>query len=417
MVIRLNGHITDKGELKLDLPADLPAGEVQITIETSSDVQLPPKKATQTLTAARRVAWRVPDTSPDPVHSRVIFKKVGTGGVELYKTLRPGQVFKRPLFTSADSFETYAISTDQDLRHEFSRKYLSGDQTWSFTLHFKLHFRVKDAEYLGLSLARDPLERLQEEVASVLSATARRFSWESMKREAEGFGLQLREAETTDGRGESRTNFRRLQDFASSLGLELRHIDILCSLIEPDLQTELRVNEHQRAIVRSDQELATERKQLNHELQELKDQHRIERETAIVRSSSQALQEMERLRLILDAVVQGGVQSIHQSAGELRSFDAIHRALIEIQGIQATLAGLPGGAVYALASGGYKDGSKASDSGGLLEDLDRALQTTPMTGADIVKAGLVGGWENAEIEDSARWVEEQRQARRERRQR
>jgi hypothetical protein len=51
------------------------------------------------------------------------------------------------------------------------------------------------------------------------------------------------------------------------------------------------------------------------------------------------------------------------------------------------------------------------------EDLDRALQTTPMTGAEIVKAGLVGGWEDAGIEDSVRWVEEQRQARRERRHR
>jgi hypothetical protein len=51
------------------------------------------------------------------------------------------------------------------------------------------------------------------------------------------------------------------------------------------------------------------------------------------------------------------------------------------------------------------------------KDLDRVLQTTPMTGAEIVKAGLVGGWENAGIDDSVRWVEERRQARRERRQR
>jgi hypothetical protein len=50
-------------------------------------------------------------------------------------------------------------------------------------------------------------------------------------------------------------------------------------------------------------------------------------------------------------------------------------------------------------------------------DLDRALQTTPMTGAEIVKAGLVGGWESGGINDSARWLEEQRQARRERRRR
>jgi hypothetical protein len=47
----------------------------------------------------------------------------------------------------------------------------------------------------------------------------------------------------------------------------------------------------------------------------------------------------------------------------------------------------------------------------LSEDLDHALQTTPMTGAEIVKAGLVGGWESAGIDDSARWVEEQRKKR------
>ena len=51
------------------------------------------------------------------------------------------------------------------------------------------------------------------------------------------------------------------------------------------------------------------------------------------------------------------------------------------------------------------------------KDLDRVLQTTPMTGAEIVKSGLIGGWEAAGIDDSARWVEEQRQARRERRHR
>ena len=103
-------------------------------------------------------------------------------------------------------------------------------------------------------------------------------------------------------------------------------------------------------IARSDQGFATEQEQLSHELQSQKDQNRIERETAIAQSS-QALQGMERLRLILDAVAEGGVQAIHQSAGELRSFDAIHRALIEIQGIQASLAGVAGGTAPALTPG------------------------------------------------------------------
>jgi hypothetical protein len=306
----------------------------------------------RSLTEERKVAWRIQGTGPDPAHWLVIFKKVGQGKI-LHQTLRPGQVFKRPFLISADSFEAYAVSADQNLRHDFSRRYLSSAQAWSFTLDFKLHFRVEDAERLGLSLSdRDPLERLQEEVANVLSATARRFSWEAMKREGEDFGLRLREAETTDGQGECKTSFRRLQGFAASLGLELRHLDVLRSLTEQDVAAEIkdRDNQRQEEIAQSNQRLATREEQLNHELQSLKNQNRIERDTAIARSS-QALQGMQRLRSVLDAVAKGGVQAIHQSAGELRSFDAIGRALIEIQGIQASLAGLAGGAAPSLAPG------------------------------------------------------------------
>jgi hypothetical protein len=316
----------------------------------------------QTLTEDRKVAWRLQGIGPDPARSLVIFKKVGQGKI-LHQTLLPGQVFRRPFFTSVDAFEAYAISADDNLRHDFSRKYLSGAQTWTFTLHFQ----VQSAERLGLSLSSgDPLERLQEEVANLLSATARRFSWESMKREGEDFGLRLREAETTDGQGESRTNFRRLQDFAGALGFGLRHLDVLRSLTEPDLEDEkrVRVNERRRVIARSDQGLATEQEQLNHDLQSLKEQNRIERETAAARSS-QALQGMVRLRLILDAVAKGGAQAILQSAGELRSFSGIHQALIEIQGIQASLAGVAGGAIPAPAPSAL-GGVEGFTSGGAL---------------------------------------------------
>lgn len=58
-----------------------------------------------------------------------------------------------------------------------------------------------------------------------------------------------------------------------------------------------------------------------------------------------------------------------------------------------------------------------TEAGWTPEAIDQALQTTPMTGAEIVKSGFVGGWESAGIDDSARWMEEQRQARRERRHR
>ena len=37
----------------------------------------------------------------------------------------------------------------------------------------------------------------------------------------------------------------------------------------------------------------------------------------------------------------------------------------------------------------------------------------PMSGSEMVKAGLTGGWENQGITDSVEWVEEQRRKRRE----
>lgn len=38
--------------------------------------------------------------------------------------------------------------------------------------------------------------------------------------------------------------------------------------------------------------------------------------------------------------------------------------------------------------------------------LDEALRIIPMTGSQIVEAGLLGGWEDEGITDSTEWVEE-----------
>lgn len=55
-----------------------------------------------------------------------------------------------------------------------------------------------------------------------------------------------------------------------------------------------------------------------------------------------------------------------------------------------------------------------TEAGWTSAELDRALQTEPLTGAEIVEAGLVGGWAEEGISDSAAWVEEQRRKMRER---
>lgn len=56
---------------------------------------------------------------------------------------------------------------------------------------------------------------------------------------------------------------------------------------------------------------------------------------------------------------------------------------------------------------------EASDETWTEEELAELLKPKkPMTGKEIVEAGLIGGWENMGIEDSVEWVKQQRAARR-----
>lgn len=48
-------------------------------------------------------------------------------------------------------------------------------------------------------------------------------------------------------------------------------------------------------------------------------------------------------------------------------------------------------------------------------ELRELADSQPMTGAEIVAAGLTGAWEHRGIEDSVEWVEQQRKARRNKR--
>jgi len=45
------------------------------------------------------------------------------------------------------------------------------------------------------------------------------------------------------------------------------------------------------------------------------------------------------------------------------------------------------------------------------QELDEALAIVPMTGAEIVQAGLLGGWADEGIVDSEAWVDELRRKR------
>lgn len=50
------------------------------------------------------------------------------------------------------------------------------------------------------------------------------------------------------------------------------------------------------------------------------------------------------------------------------------------------------------------------------DELAEMLRVEPLTGKEIVEAGLTGGWRDLDIAEGAEWVAQQRRKRRERRQ-
>lgn len=51
------------------------------------------------------------------------------------------------------------------------------------------------------------------------------------------------------------------------------------------------------------------------------------------------------------------------------------------------------------------------------EEIAAALRVQPLTGAEIIAAGLTGGWKDEVSESGAEWVDRQRRERREKRRR
>ena len=71
-------------------------------------------------------------------------------------------------------------------------------------------------------------------------------------------------------------------------------------------------------------------------------------------------------------------------------------------------AGLPPGEVHVIIELSSAEDTKSADDPITQEELDELMRIEPMTGAEIVKAGLLGGWKDEGITDSVAWVEEQR---------
>ncbi|HSK76931.1 MAG TPA: hypothetical protein VLQ45_10775 [Thermoanaerobaculia bacterium] len=326
-----------------------------------------------TLTEERRVAWKIQGIGPDPAHTLVVFKKVGTGKI-LHGDLKPGEPFKPGWFKSADSYVAYAISNSENLRHSFSQKYQWVDQTKTFTLHFDLSFRVSEPKVLAVNMeGGDPLKNLEEEVARVLGVTARYLPWEVLQRESSNFGFLLLGAESAGEFGQVKRNLDHIREFASKHGLDLRHIDVTRSLTEKDLKIPIAENEvaTQIGLAALQSQLVMAQGHLKYQQETLQDQHQWDR-TLITAQRNQVLEGMARLKGVLDTVAKESSRAITQGVSNLHSFGAINEALPEILRIQSTLMALWSGTNSVTALGTSEAPVlPASQNGPLLAEVRR----------------------------------------------
>ncbi|MGH9844531.1 MAG: PP2C family protein-serine/threonine phosphatase, partial [Blastocatellia bacterium] len=196
------------------------------------------------LTIEERLVKEAPDTNPMVGHKVVIFEQVGEGS-EFRQVLKPGERFekrRKSLFGPAPVYFAYAVNTDQQLRLEFSDRFLHKDQVHSFDLTFRVEYCAADDDdgmrRLAERVNSDPLKRLQDEIKRVLGRAIAGLEWETIKTNcvADNFKEVAHAVLTDAAAGQASSNFNNLCRFATELGIKLKAIELICNLVEEDIR-------------------------------------------------------------------------------------------------------------------------------------------------------------------------------------
>jgi hypothetical protein len=295
--------------------------------------------STPNLTEEKGLVRRLSSVAPCPDHYLVVFKRIGDGQ-QLRSCVPPGEVFRKPLFESLESFTAFAVPGDRNLRHRFERSYKSHDLLHQFTLTFTLYYRVSDPGVLAQKLNIDPLKRLEDEVDLLLVQRNKSLNWHLIEREQIDLENQIFHATSADR--EEGSNHEKLARFASTQGLEVKRVVVTRDLPEQEIKKGKLVLDHE--VLELDQTLALQR-------QDLKSGH-------------------DRRNEVAAGITKNVVRAFDQATDQIRSLDDIKRAVPKVAEIQ--------GAVLGVASGGIAPGMAATETAALHSGSHTGLALSSM---------------------------------------
>lgn len=204
------------------------------------------------LTMEKKLVKPALDANSVPDHDLVIFRRVGGGGLRFHSILGPGDKLSLvDKLSLGASVAVYAVTRDQNLRHEMSVAGLkSADHVGPFTMDLTLSLRSTNPQVLVEKLESDPLGRLEREVREVLGRVASRMDWSEVQAPACDFEDQLLSSTVLGEAGRRVPSLAFLQGFAAELGLDLKGIQVSRQLpAEVGEATRVRWREQERRII------------------------------------------------------------------------------------------------------------------------------------------------------------------------
>lgn len=204
------------------------------------------------LTTEKKLVKPALDANPIPDHDLVVFRRVGGGGLRFHSLLGPNDRLSLvDKLSLGASVAVYAVTRDQNLRHEMSVAGLkSADHVGPFTLALTLALRIEDPQVVVQKLESDPLGRLEREVREVLGRVASRMDWSEVQAPACDFEDQLLSSTVMDESGQRVASLAFLRGFAAELGLELKSVQVSRQLpAEVGEAARVRWREQERRII------------------------------------------------------------------------------------------------------------------------------------------------------------------------
>lgn len=283
-----------------------------------------------------------------PTGTRLAVFRRTRQGERFLGVLAPEEAYRPSLFEKRSSLRILAVSTDPNLRHDFVRSYLHREQKHNFDLHFHMEYRVEDPSTLVEALSRDPLSRIEEEVASLLGGSVQNTEWAEIKRAPHTIGRRALLTEVASADGLLQTPLVRLRGLSADYGVELRDVQVTCRLGERGVDVDIFIEDQEIKRRKLQEELATEEVRRQGELSIQKMEKEFELEIAAVdRSRHRADQMLVHLNRALERVADSvdSAPALRQAIVELAKLQS---ELQELTSTAAAVPALPGSEIRAL---------------------------------------------------------------------